>query len=480
MERVIVLGGAGFIGSHLSDLLIEQGKKVLIFDNLTEQVHGPDKVWPEYLPTDAPPEGMQFWFGDIRDTAALMGALLEFRPDTIIHLAARVGVGQSNYMVADYVSGNVTATAILLHCLISYNVLVSERAEGLAGIEADSGDGEPVVRGFVEEPRHLEVHELFEAGDEIRLFNDVWTEWMALPEGLVGTEFTKWDADEEYRRPSELVKRVVFETQEEANLRHVAELAALKEDLTKNYPDQKVTQLFVAGSMSSYGEGAYMLGHPDGTYSHTRSPVEAVPVGTKEKDELQPASVYAMNKRDQEQLSLMVGRMHGLDVRVGRFFNVLGSRQALSNPYTGVAAIFASRVIAGKPPRIYEDGEQSRDFIHVSDVCSAIVAIMDGGTPGHVYNVGTGDSTSVAALAQMISAALDYKGPMEITGQYRAGDIRHCFADASKLKALGWEPQVSVMSAVVETCDWVRQEIASDKHGGEQAHDELLSRGLLS
>jgi len=139
MERVLITGGAGFLGSHLADHLLSLGKKVMIFDCLVEQVHGPGRVWPSYLPTKDPPEGMEFWFGDVRDTGSLMSAMVQFRPDTVIHLAARVGVAQSNYMIADYVSGNVSATAVLLHCILHYNRLPVERAEGLAALDADTG-----------------------------------------------------------------------------------------------------------------------------------------------------------------------------------------------------------------------------------------------------------------------------------------------------------------------------------------------------
>jgi len=201
------------------------------------------------------------------------------------------------------------------------------------------------------------------------------------------------------------------------------------------------------------------------------------PTGLVEGDELRPSSIYAWTKAEQERLSLMVGSIHGLDVRVGRFFNCYGTRQALSNPYTGVGAIFASRALAGLAPRVYEDGLQVRDFIHVHDLCTGIIAILNHGDAGEVYNIGTGKQTTILDLATMISERLDAPAPV-VTGQYRSGDIRSAYADVSKLVGLGWSPQVLPVTGVGLLCEWVReQSVESVDH--DAAHRDLLQAGLL-
>ncbi len=505
MKRVMVTGGAGFIGSHLCDALVEAGCEVLLFDCLLPQVHGPDKEWPDYLNWRDEPEGITFWFGDVRDPLAVMGALTEFQPDTVIHLAAAVGVGQSNVQIAHYTSCNVTGTAILLDMLLRYNDTVDDRAAKLAEMEAvEQPDRKPKPGEYYLEPRGLGADDDIEEGDEMRVWmNDAWGDWILVDDESIGTSLDGGvGPDFDYRRPSDKVKRAVYETQEEANERHEEETNAVRD-----LPDTKVDRVFVAGSMSSYGEGLYEVGmsdaetgkkiatasmrglgrtsrsirfgwdppaHPDGGEGGLLN----TPIGITEDGELRPASVYAWTKSEQERLALMVGRFRGLDVRVGRFFNVYGTRQSLSNPYTGVAAIFASRLLAGKPPLVYEDGIQSRDFIHVDDLVSGIITIINKGEAGGVYNVGTGQATSIFWLATEI--AIDLLGPAPVvTGQCRVGDVRHCFADATKLRALGWAPETVLVDGLREYIEWLKTQDADGSFGTDNAHDELTQHGLL-
>lgn len=420
MERVLITGGAGFIGSHLADALLRAGHEVMVFDNLTEQVHPLSPQWPDYtVDIDGEEQpwveqaGLHPWFGDVRDGRAVHGALRDFRPDTVIHLAALVGVAQSNEQIARYTSANVTGTAVLLNAILDNNRGVAKRE----ALELDLAAAQQPV------PEDGESEEAFTA------------------------------------RAAEIA---------------AAEIEA--QVMLDSLPDTRVRQVFIAGSMSSYGEGVYIDGEHFRPY---RVPIHgAVPSSLHETDALMPASVYASNKAEQERLGLVVGQATGLDVRVARFFNVYGSRQALSNPYTGVGAIFASRVLSGLAPRVYEDGKQSRDFTHVSDIVSGIVAIMEHGKAGEVYNIGTGQPTSIYDLAKMISDELGGPDP-EVTRIYRAGDIRHAYANVSKLRRLGWEPRVKIEDGVKLLCDWARKQDPEDRSSLERAHVELEDAGLL-
>lgn len=229
--------------------------------------------------------------------------------------------------------------------------------------------------------------------------------------------------------------------------------------------ETKVRRVFVAGSMSCYGEG------PVG--------MDEAPVGAPEDWEFSPQNPYAMAKADGERIALMLAPRLGVEAVVGRFFNVMGSRQALTNPYTGVGAIFSALLLSGKAPVVFEDGNQSRDFIHVRDVVRAIWTIVEQAPAGEVYNVGTGTRTTILNLAERLCAAHGGGLVPSVTGISRAGDIRHCIADPSKLKALGWEPRISLDLAVEELWAWVRQQSLDDPSGFARAFGELVGRGLL-
>jgi dTDP-L-rhamnose 4-epimerase len=257
----------------------------------------------------------------------------------------------------------------------------------------------------------------------------------------------------------------------------------------------QIRKLIVASSMSIYGEGAYRCGKC-GPVSPSLRPVaqlesrdwemhcpacasELEPVATSETKPLDPASVYAVTKQDQEQLCIIVGRAYGIPTLALRYFNVYGTRQALSNPYTGVAAIFSSRLLNGQPPLVYEDGLQSRDFTHVNDIVQANIRAMESDAANfQVINVGTGVSTSVGRVAQLLAKGLGVSIEPIIVGQFREGDIRHCFADISRArKLLGYEPTVSLEEGIPQLLDWARGQEAID--GVERAARELQSFGLV-
>ena len=257
----------------------------------------------------------------------------------------------------------------------------------------------------------------------------------------------------------------------------------------------QIQKLVVASSMSIYGEGSYACPKCGVVYPQLR-PGEQLharrwelecsscgetltPVGTREDKPLFPTSIYAVTKQDQEQFCLAVGRSYKIPTVALRYFNVYGTRQALSNPYTGVCAIFSSRLLNGNRPIIFEDGEQTRDFVHVSDIVQAnLLALETDRADYEAINVGTGVGTSVRAVCELLAEGLGVDIQPEIVGRYREGDIRHCVSDISKARTLlGYEPKVSLEKGIPELLSWVRSQAAQDQVEGATA--ELESRNLV-
>jgi len=251
----------------------------------------------------------------------------------------------------------------------------------------------------------------------------------------------------------------------------------------------------VASSMSIYGEGAYACTACGTVYPQLRPTQQLLerrwelecsrcgeqlsPQPTSEDKPLFPTSVYAVTKQDQEQFCLAVGRSYGIPAVALRYFNVYGTRQALSNPYTGVCAIFSARLLNKNRPLVFEDGEQTRDFVHVSDIVRAnLLALETDRANYQAINIGTGRATSIREVSRLLADGLGVDLEPEIVGKYREGDIRHCVADISKAKSLlGYEPQVSLESGIPELLKWVREQAARDKV--ESATAELESRQLV-
>ncbi len=371
MRRILITGGAGFIGSHLADLLLERGYLVRILDSLSPQVHGEAARRPSYLTDEA-----ELVTADIRDLLAVRRALEGV--EAVVHLAAAVGVGQSMYRIADYTGINDLGTAVLLEALLAHPV------ERLVVASSMSVYGEGLAR--------------------------------AADGSLV----------EPAERKAEALRRNRWEP-----------------------------------------EG------PDGL------PLEPVP--TPETKHPTLSSVYALNKYMQERLCLIWGQAYGVPTTALRFFNVYGTRQALSNPYTGVLAIFASRLLNGRPPMIFEDGQQRRDFVHVRDVARACLSALEQPrAAGEVLNVGSGVARTVEEVARALGQAIGRTDLQpQITGKYRVGDIRHCFADIGRAKVLiGFEPREDFEAGIAELAEWLAGEVAIDKV--DQATDELASRGLVA
>lgn len=365
--RVLITGGAGFIGSHVADRLLQQGYAVRAIDNLDPQVHGPERERPAYLDPE-----VELARGDVRDPDAVSAALDDV--DAVIHLAAKVGVGQSMYRIADYTDVNVTGTGVLLERL-------AER---------------PVERLVVASSMSIYGEGLYRAQDG----------------------------------------RIVEGRRDELRMR--------------------------LGDFDAEGPNGEPL----------------LPVPTPESKRPSIASIYAMSKLDQERMCLMTGAVYGIPTTALRFFNVYGERQALSNPYTGVLAIFASRLLNGNPPLIFEDGHQRRDFVSVHDVADAcLLALEAPGAVGHAYNIGSGDHVSIREVAEQMAAALDRDVRPVITRKYRTGDIRNCFADiALARERLGFKPKVKLERGIQTLAAWLADQVAVDRVA--EAGAELAARGL--
>jgi dTDP-L-rhamnose 4-epimerase len=258
--------------------------------------------------------------------------------------------------------------------------------------------------------------------------------------------------------------------------------------------ERPVERLIVASSMSIYGEGLYLT--PDGSpaIAAERSldqlkvkdwevrdahgtPLRPVPTPENKKPSL--ASVYALSKYDQERMCLMIGRAYNIPAVALRFFNVYGTRQALSNPYTGVLAIFASRLLNNRPPLVFEDGDQRRDFVSVLDVARACRLALEAEAVAYgVFNIGSGQAYTIREIARRMARALGKENVQpEITGNYRMGDIRHCFADITLARqALGYEPQVRLEAGLIALAGWLEGQRAVDRVG--EASHQLAVRGL--
>ena len=258
---------------------------------------------------------------------------------------------------------------------------------------------------------------------------------------------------------------------------------------------ERPRKLIVASSMSLYGEGAYSCSTHGVVYPRFRQesqlqihdwemrcPVTdcqkpVAPRPTDEEKPPYPTSIYAINKRDQEEMFLAVGRAYRIPTVALRYFNVYGTRQALSNPYTGVAAIFSSRLLNGKSPVIFEDGLQLRDFTHVSDIVQANLLVMENSAADFgVFNVGTGQPFSVLDVAQAIAAHMGIAVAAEIVQKYRAGDIRHCYADITRLVNLGYRSKVGFETGIADLVGWVQHQTSIDRF--DLARLELVQKGL--
>ena len=256
-----------------------------------------------------------------------------------------------------------------------------------------------------------------------------------------------------------------------------------------------VKKVIVASSMSAYGEGAYLTKTGERLRPSLRSTEQMEkgewelkdpkngeilkPVGVKESDNFFCNSIYAITKMDQEEMTRAVCKAYGIPSVALRYFNVFGPRQSLSNPYTGVAAIFMSRLKNDKQPIIYEDGLQSRDFVSVHDIVKANMLSMEkSAADNEVFNVGTGNPLSILEISEVLARLHGKDIKADVTNKFRKGDVRHCFADITKIKKkLGFEPSVSFEDGMKELAEWSRDAEAVDKF--DEAAEELKKHKLI-
>lgn len=373
MKNVLITGGAGFIGSHLADELLERGYRVRALDDLVPQVHGEGQRRPAYLHRD-----VELIVGDVRDAAAVDAALDGI--DAVYHFAAAVGVGQSMYDVAQYTSVNNLGTAVLMERVIARKI----RRLIVASSMSVYGEG---------------------------LFRDADGRVCEAPRGrsLAQLRRAAWEVLDDRGRPLS-------------------------------------------------------------------------PVATTETKTVTLESVYALSKYDQERMCLMLGRAYDIPTVALRFFNVFGTRQALSNPYTGVLAIFASRLLNDRAPLVFEDGNQQRDFVSVKDIATACrLALETEAATGMVLNVGSGRSRTINEVARKMAEVMGKpRLAPEVTARYRMGDVRHCFADIALARSvLGYEPKVAFDQGLAELVEYLKKTpgvVAKDRVAEMKA--ELEARGL--
>jgi dTDP-L-rhamnose 4-epimerase len=387
-EKVLVTGGAGFIGSHLVDILLTIGYEVRVLDNLDPQIHGElaeTKGWPEHCN-----RGAEYLFGDVRDIDKVRTALDGI--DVLVHLAAKVGVGQSMYQIKRYMDVNVHGTAVLLDVLVN-DEKIRNRVRKIVVASSMSNYGE----GEYECPEHGRVYPDLRPDNQLRA--------------------RQWEV---------------------------------------RCPVQEVV-----GNENEVGQNCGQI---------------LIPVATTEEKTLAANSIYAIAKQTQEAITLSIGRAYQIPAVALRYFNTYGPRQALSNPYTGVAAIFSSRLMNNKPPMIFEDGMQLRDFVHVTDVSQATVLALREETAAGIYNVGSGKAISIVEVAKVLNRTLGTSINPVILQEFRAGDIRHCYADIQKLQKIGYEPQVSFLDGISDLVSWLRQQKSVDEFDRVKA--DLTQRGL--
>ncbi len=350
---LLITGGAGFIGSHIATEVLRHGYRVRILDNLTPQVHGPERQQPRHLDGQA-----EVFVGDVRDPHRLREALDGV--DSVIHLAAVVGERSSMYRIEKYMSVNTSGTAVLLEALLDHPI----RRLIVASSSAIYGEG--------------------------------------LYCSYNGTIYPK-------------VRRSAWQM----------------------------------------ARGDWEPRSPDGEVIY--------PLPTPETKEASPLSIYAVSKHDQEEMCRMIGETYGIPTTILRLFSVYGPHQAYANPYSGMLAEYASRLLQGLPVRLFEDGYQQRDFVSVYDAARAFrLALESPRAAGETFNIGNGRPATFRTTADRLMTITRRQDlSPEITGVGRVGDIRHCTADISRAReVLGFEPEVTLEAGLLDLAAWVRKDIA--------------------
>lgn len=377
-QTILITGGAGFIGSRLSLRLLAAGHRVRVLDALIPQIHGDD---PERSPLYRTIAGrVEFIRASVTDPVAMSQALADV--DTVVHLAAETGTGQSMYAIRHYVDVNVGGTALLLDLIANGNGNFGVRKLVVASSRAVYGEGR----------YRCAVH---------------------------GTVYP------EPRRAADMERG----------------------DFAPHCPvcDQPVDVL-----------------------------------ATDEATPVRPASIYGISKLNQEQMVLTVAAALGISALAFRYQNVYGPGQSLSNPYTGILSIFSTRIRNGSDINVFEDGRESRDFVFIDDVVTATMLGIEYREPvNEVFNVGSGVATDVLKVVELLQNLLGRRVPVSVSGQFRIGDIRHNFADLTKVSAMiGFRPSVAIEDGLRQFIDWVsQQESGIDRY--EESLRELAAKGLF-
>jgi dTDP-L-rhamnose 4-epimerase len=375
-RSILITGGAGFIGSNLALALLNRGHAVRVLDNLSPQIHGIDPLKsPLYQSIK---DKVDFIRGDVTNESDLTLALQDV--DTVVHLAAETGTGQSMYAIRHYTDVNVSGTALLLE-IIANNPKSIKRLV-VASSRAVYGEGK----------YHCELH------------------------GFV-------------------------------------------------YPDARQSVNMEQGDFEVHCPQCN--GH-----------VKLLP--TDEITPVRPSSIYGITKLNQELMFLTVGRAKGISTIAYRYQNVYGPGQSLSNPYTGILSIFSTRIRHEKDINIFEDGLESRDFVHIDDVVTATVAGIECTDEiVEVFNVGSGIATNVLDVAMSLQTLFNKSIPIRVSGQFRVGDIRHNLADLTHIKSsLRWAPNTRFKDGLAGFVVWAKKEaIQHDRY--EESLAELKAKGLF-
>jgi len=375
MMKILITGGAGFIGSNLALKLNEKGHEITVLDNLSPQIHGENGLKNSSLFLSIR-DKVKFIKGSVTDKSILNEAIKG--QDVVVHLAAETGTGQSMYEVQKYVDVNINGTAILLDLLVNSN------------------------------------HN---------------------------------------------VKKVVV-----ASSRSIyGEGKYLSEKLEPVYPKHRIAESMDAGNFEVEYPGCKNL----------------TLVGTDENSKIHPSSVYGITKQNQEQMVMTVCPTVGISAVAFRYQNVFGPGQSLKNPYTGILSIFSTQIKNGNGINIFEDGKESRDFVFIDDVVDAtILGIERDEANNQVFNVGTGEAVDVLTVAESLIKNYGIEVPVKISGNYRLGDIRHNYADLTKIKnLLNFIPKVDFQTGLKKFTDWVdTQEVHEDQY--QKSIEEMKSKGL--
>lgn len=373
--KILISGGAGFIGSRLANALVQRGHEVTVLDSLSVQVHGNN---PEssplycYLCSD-----IKFIYGDVRNKEDWLRAIDDNQ--VIVHLAAETGTGQSMYEVERYVDTNVRGTAVLLNILANKEKCV--RRVVVASSRSIYGEGKYISGAGVVYPSARDERDLLNGNFECKC---------------------------------------------------------------------PIT-----------GEGVKLLATDEGSL-------------------IQPSSIYGITKYNQEQMVIAMGKACGFSAIAFRYQNVYGPGQSLKNPYTGILSIFSTQFLQGNDVNIFEDGKESRDFVYVDDVVDATIkGIEIESNDCNVYNVGSGVPTDVLSIANILKKSYEANGNIVVTGNFRLGDIRHNYADLTKIKSeLGFVPRINFSNGIAEFVKWVKTQDVVES-GYLISLNEMRSRGFF-